>query len=127
MADVAVDYGRRRTGFAVFLSGVVLPIAPLRDSTWTAIEDRIRGIFRDHGTGLVVLGLPLNASGGETELSGEVRELAAWLGERGFDVRTVNEVRSTEEALAERPSSARDGRTDSIAAAVILRRFLNLP
>ncbi len=127
MADAAVDYGRIRTGFAAFISGVVLPLEPLTDTSWSAIRERLAGIFRDHGPGRVVLGLPLSASGGETELSCEVRELAAWLTDSGYDVHTVNEVRSTAEALESRPSGKRDGKTDSIAAAILLRRFLNLP
>ena len=127
MADAAVDYGRSRTGFAACVSGVVLPLEPLTETTWTAIDSRLEAIFRDHGQGRVVLGLPLNASGGDTELSLEVRELAEWLESKGYEVYTVSEVRSTAEALEQRPSSCRDGRTDSVAAAVILRRFLGLP
>jgi putative Holliday junction resolvase len=127
VADAAVDYGRIRTGFAAFISGVVLPLEPLTDTSWSAIRERLAGIFNDHGPGRVVLGLPLNASGGDTELSLEVRKLAAWLKGRGYDVHTVNEVRSTVEALQSRPSAKRDGTTDSIAATVLLRRFLNLP
>jgi putative Holliday junction resolvase len=127
MGDVAVDYGRKRTGFAVIVEGVVLPQEPLRQTTWSGISGRLAAMFAEFGPGTVVLGLPLSASGGETDLSGEVRELAGWLESEGFQVELLSEVRSTSEALELRPGDRRNGTTDSIAAAVLLRRYLNLP
>jgi putative Holliday junction resolvase len=127
VSDAAVDYGRKRTGFAALVAGVVLPLEPLTETTWNGISERLTGIFTEFGPGRVILGLPLNASGGETDLSAEVRELAGWLESAGFEVHLVSEVRSTAEARELRPGDPRNGTTDSVAAALLLKRFLGEP
>ena len=127
MADVAIDYGSVRTGLALCISQVVLPLEPLLRTTWSGIASRLEEVFSEYGQGLVVLGLPVSASGKPTALSEEVEKLGNWLTEKGFDVRFVNESCSTIEAREIRKGSRRDGRTDSLAAAILLKRYLNLP
>jgi putative Holliday junction resolvase len=128
MGDIGVDYGRERTGFALCLSGVVLPLEPLLESTWDGIRKRILDIQAENGEGTVVLGLPLSASGRPTELSMEVEGLAGFLGQRGLTVELVVETGSSLEAGETLGGSgARDGRDDSMAAMIILKRFLGLP
>ena len=127
MADVAIDYGSVRTGFAFCVSQIVLPLEPLLRTTWSGIASRLEEVFGEYGPGLVVLGLPLNASGGETALSQEVEKLGSWLTDKGFDVRLVNERCSTAEAREIRKGIRRDGRIDSLAASILLKRYLNLP
>lgn len=128
MIHVGVDYGRRRTGFAVCISGVVMPREPLLDSSWDGIARRLLSMEGEGGPVTVVLGLPLSASGRPTELSLEVEGLAEHLRERGFEVRTVSEVRSSIE-VPDMPERAgrRNGSLDSLAAMVILKRYLGLP
>ncbi len=127
MADVAIDYGSVRTGFALCVSQVVLPLEPLLRTTWSRIASRLEEVFSEYGQGMVVLGLPTSASGGRTALSQEVEMLGDWLTDKGFDVRLVNENRSTVEAREIRKGSRRDGRIDSLAASILLKRYLNLP
>jgi putative holliday junction resolvase len=125
---IGIDYGRSRTGFAVFVSGVVLPMEPLIDTTWNAIAGRVAEIQSERGTGAVVLGLPLTPSGRRTQLCDEVEALAAFLNDRGFEVELQRETGSTEEAEMQGIGNrARDGRRDSIAAMVILKRYLGMP
>ncbi len=128
MADVAVDYGRARTGFAICVAGVIMPAEPLVNSTWEGIAGRLESIARENGEGTVVLGLPLTPSGRPTELCGEVEKLAEFLRGKGYRVELQRETSSTEEALSGKGSSGgRDGRKDSLAAMVILRRYLGQP
>ncbi|OPL18967.1 MAG: hypothetical protein AVO35_03290 [Candidatus Aegiribacteria sp. MLS_C] len=140
MMHVGVDYGRSRTGFAVCLNGVVMPREPLLDSSWDRIAGRLLSMEEEAGPVTVVLGLPLSASGRPTELSREVEGLAGHLRERGFEVETVSEVGSSEEAsdasgnpgIRNRRGYGNgmghyDGRLDSMAAMVILKRYLGLP
>ncbi len=123
---VGLDYGRERTGVAVMLAGVVVPQEPILRSTWTGILERLERLREEHGELLAVVGLPLTASGRRTELTGEVEALAAWLGERGVEVHLQDEVGTTAEA-ALMGGDGRDGRLDSMAAAVILKRYLGMP
>jgi putative Holliday junction resolvase len=126
MLHIGVDYGRRRTGLAMERQGVVLPLEPVLSSTWGKIAGRLSDLREEQGELLVVLGLPLTASGRGTELSTEAEALAAFLIGRGFTVELQRETSSTLEADELRKGS-RDGRTDSVAAALILKRFLGLP
>lgn len=128
MAEIGVDYGRARTGFAVHLSGVVLPLDPMLNTTWERIRKRLESIQDENGRGTVVLGLPLSASGRPTLLSREVEVLAEFLREKGFNVELVVETGSTAEAGSHSAGvGRRDGRLDSMAAMIILKRYLGMP
>lgn len=128
MNEIAVDYGRRRTGFAICLSGVVLPLPPLTETTWAGISSRLKHIQSENGIGSVILGLPLTAEGKVTELSDEVEKLAEYLKNSGFIVVLVRETGSTIEAEGEtRMKFRRNGKKDSLAAMVILKRYLGMP
>lgn len=127
MTEIAIDYGRKRTGFAICLSGVVLPQDPLLNTTWTMIVQRIRTLQSKYDCGTVVLGLPLSFSGKPTELSNEVEQLAEYLGREGFEVELVREISSTKEAITQITDDRRDGKRDSLAAAIILKRYLGQP
>lgn len=127
MAEIAIDYGRKRTGFAISLSGVVLPQDPLVDTTWTMITQRIRTLQSKYDCGTVVLGLPLTSEGKPTELSNEVELLAEFLNSEGFEVELLRETGSTREAIMQKMDDRRDGKRDSLAAAIILKRYLGQP
>ena len=128
MTHVGIDYGRKRTGFAMEVSGTVIPLEPLDGTTWNGILSRLEDIRGERGAISVVLGLPLSASGRPTELSREVEELADYLSAGGFPVETVDETGSTEEAVRVGiPPRKRDGRSDSLAAMIILKRYLAIP
>ncbi|MFO8183443.1 MAG: RuvX/YqgF family protein [Candidatus Aegiribacteria sp.] len=128
MAEIGVDYGKARTGFALHMSGVVLPLEPMLNTTWEGIRERLESIHGESGRGTVVLGLPLSASGRPTQLSREVEGLAEFLRERGFSVDLVVETGSTAEAGRNTATGdRRDGRLDSMAAMIILKRYLGIP
>jgi putative Holliday junction resolvase len=125
-ADVGIDYGSRRVGMAICVSGVVVPQKPLLDPTWEDIVCRLRELGEGYGPGRVVLGFPLAASGNRIPLCDEVERLADHLRTRGFEVHLQRETGTTLEARQLRESSRRDGRTDSLAAAIVLKRFLGM-
>ncbi len=127
MTEIAIDYGRKRTGFAICLSGVVLPQDPLVDTTWTMIAQRIRTLQSKYDCGTVVLGLPLTSSGKPTEFSHEVELLAEYLRRKGFEVELIRETGSTKEVKMQKTNKIRDGKRDSLAAAIILKRYLGQP
>lgn len=127
MTEIAIDYGKKRTGFAICLSGVVLPQDPLLDTTWTKIAQRIRTLQSRYDCGTVVLGLPLTSAGKPTEFSHEVELLAEYLTREGFEVELMRETGSTKEAMKQKTNDERDGKRDSLAAAIILKRYLGEP
>lgn len=127
MVPVAVDYGRERTGFAICLSGTVVPLEPLTGSTWNGISKRLKQIGKEQGEGTVVLGLPLTAGGRHTELSREVEGLARYLEKEGFSVELVRETGTTAESVINMDlKRERNGRSDSLAAMVIMKRYLGM-
>jgi putative holliday junction resolvase len=122
---IGLDYGRKRTGVAVCVQGVVLPSEPIRGG-WNEILQKIAILSERYGGVEVVMGLPLSAMGKPTELSAEVEELAQRIKESGYTVDTVNEVRSSAEAAFLLSKSDRKGRIDSVAACEILKRHLGI-
>jgi len=125
MTLVGIDYGRKRTGLAVYREGLVLPSEPVFGS-WNDICARVRALLEEYGSMEIVLGLPLSASGKPTELSREVEQFAVKLSESGYRVKLVNEVRTSAEALRLSGKTDRKGHVDSLAACEILKRYLNI-
>lgn len=125
MVVVGLDYGRSRTGTAIFLEGIVLPGEPVRGD-WKSIARRLADLRERYGMIQVVLGLPLSALGKPTELSMEVERLAEHLEEIGYAVSTVRETGSTCQAISILGRTDRKGHVDSVAACEILKRHLNI-
>lgn len=123
MVVVGIDYGRKRTGVAVFIDGIILPAEPVMGG-WKEIQTRIEDLSVRYGGFKVVLGLPLSALGKATELSREVEQFAERLRKNGYTVETVDEVRTSIEAADLLGMKDRKGRVDSLAACEILKRHL---
>lgn len=123
---MGIDYGSKRVGLAICISGVVVPQQPLLEPTWDDIVSRLRELAKGYGPGRVVLGLPLAASGNRIPMCDEVEKLAHHLRNEGFEVHLQRETGTTLEARKFRDSSRRDGKTDSLAAAIVLKRFLGM-
>jgi len=121
----ALDYGRARTGVAILEGGVSLPVEPVTGGGWERILSRIGEMKRERGLELVILGLPLASGGRPTELSTEVEALAEVIRSAGVEVLLQPEAGSTKE-VASMPVKHRRriGRRDSLAAMVILDRYL---
>ncbi len=125
MVLVGLDYGRKRTGLAVFVEGMVLPREFIK-GTWTNIITRLESMQQEFEKIEIVLGLPLSALGKSTELSLEVELFAEKLKSIGFCVHLVNENRSSIVAKQLIGKKDRKGRIDSVAACEILKRYLNI-
>jgi putative Holliday junction resolvase len=121
---LGVDFGRRRLGLARASSEgrLASPWRQLavrgRDEALGALTE----IVAREGIDLVVVGVPLAASGAETEASRRVRRFARVLEARsGVAVVFQDEFSTTREA-EELAGRAND--VDAVAAAVILRDYL---
>ena len=131
----AVDYGRRRIGLAV---ADPLGITVRGLETVDRVEDpadgarRVTAALAAEQVTQVLVGLPLHASGDESEMSAEARRFGALLAEQsGLRVGFVDETLTTweaEEAVKARGIRLRDakksGLLDQQAAVAMLRGWL---
>jgi len=121
---LSLDYGRARTGVAILECGVPLPAEPVLGGR-RAVLERVRSMLSGDGADIVVLGLPLASGGRPTEMSLEVEVLAEEIRGLGAQVVLVGERGSSAEARSMPVKHRRrTGRTDSLAALVILERYL---
>lgn len=125
---MAVDYGRRHVGIA--LSDPSRTIAsPLRTVDVRSTEQGVRvtaELAAAHGVTAIIVGLPRSLSGEEGPMAEEVR---AW-GMRvsrasGIPVHFVDERFTSREAEQIGRLRRRGSRADDIAAALVLRAFLD--
>lgn len=133
MRLLGVDFGRKRIGISV---GETEPrVTAVRSAleasgTLAKDADSLATLARQEGCAGIVVGVPYRADGRPGELATICIRLAELLHERGFEVHTVNEARTTAEAEkalsagGHRRRSLKD-RRDSEAARLILERFFD--
>jgi putative Holliday junction resolvase len=122
---LALDYGSARCGCALSDPTGILatPIEPvLRPATRRGLA-RIVDLVRDREAELVVVGLPLSLSGGDSAQTTETREFAARLAERvRVPVELYDERFTTR--MAQRDHGGGGTSEDSRAAAHLLEGWL---
>lgn len=126
---LAIDYGKRRIGLAISDERRLTcrPLQTLTRSNRRNDLRRLREIAREHAVGLLIVGHPLNMDGSEGEMAGEAARFAARLRkELGLPVELADERLSSWEAeqMVAAAGKGKAGATDEIAAAVILRDYL---
>ena len=138
MRALGIDFGERRIGLA--LSD---PTGTLATPLETVVRRpgkrpplaRLEDVARSHGVTQLVVGLPLDLQGGETEWCGAVRQMGDELARR-LDVPVTYVDERMTSVLAERtirsmdlPKNRREekGLVDAAAAALILQGWLNRP
>ena len=128
---LAIDYGRKRIGLALSdeLNLTAHPFSTLIRVNRHKDLQRLREICRQNGVRHIVVGLPLHLTGQAGEMAEEVSRFATRLRkELGISVELLDERLTTWEAkqMATRtPSSLRrQGPFDHIAAAILLRDYL---
>lgn len=125
------DYGARRIGVAVgqTLTGTAQDLDTVKvkgtSPDWTLISELV-DTWRPSA---LVVGLPLNSRGEETNMSRSARKFGRTLSDRyNLDVHWVNEYLSSESArriLHGQRAGGSSDKTDQIAASLILETFLN--
>jgi putative Holliday junction resolvase len=133
MRFLAIDLGEKRTGLAVGDDGTGVT-TPLQTIETRNPHERMRQITRAiarQGPDALVLGLPLNMDGSEGEPARRARNMAERLRQQfGLEVHLHDErltSHAAEQVLRERgwSSKSRKSRPDALAAATILRDFLD--
>ena len=128
---LALDYGRRRIGVAVSdPSGTLAQPLETIDARRTDVLSRVGALVEKHGVTRIVVGLPMHMDGREGPEAEEARAFGASVeGKTGVPVQFLDERWTTVEAdrTLERVgvrSRNRKGKRDRIAAALLLRVFL---
>ena len=128
---LAIDYGRRRLGLAL---SDALGVAAHPFATWTRSNlrrdlARLRDLCRERSVSRIVVGRPLRLDGTQSEMATEAAEFGARIGKSlNLPVEFVDERLSSWDAHQTVRSSARRrerSSLDDVAAAVILRDYLN--
>ena len=129
---VCLDVGDVRIGVAVSDPGRIIatPVEVIRRVGWGPDCKKIQELCDRYETDEVLSGLPLNRDGSEGFQARKVREFCAQLEKRGLKDFYQDERLTTvtaEEALLEDGMSRRDrkGSVDKVAAAVVLRQWLD--
>ena len=124
MNIMAIDVGLKRIGVALAVGQTVMPQTPvLRKNRNQAARD-VSAVLREYGAKKLVVGVPLGGSS-EDEMR---RRIAHFVSLLEFDGEVVyqDEAMSSFEASEIYAEDRRDGRLDSIAAMIILKRYLGL-
>ena len=131
---LAIDYGKKRWGFA-FCDELRVVFA-LPAATQVSFQERLmclKELISKRKVNQLVVGLPLTLEGKKSSLTLEVeRFIQETLSPLGLPVATIDEALSSFEAEASLPKQKikkglqkRDGTVDSKAAAIILEEYLS--
>lgn len=129
---LAIDYGRRRIGLAVSdeLGITAVPVATLERKNRQEDIRRLREITRKYKITLIIVGSPLHLAGHAGEMAKEAARFASRIKkELGLPVELRDERLTSwdaEQTLKENTGrKAKKTHLDSVAAAILLRDFLD--
>jgi putative pre-16S rRNA nuclease len=130
---LAIDYGRKRIGLALSdeLGITARPLQTLVHKNRRDDIRRLRDLCREHGVAFILVGHPVHITGEAGEMAGETARFAARLRkELGIKVELADERLTTweaEETMAAlgAPRHRKDASVDAIAAAILLREYLD--
>lgn len=130
---IAIDPGTKRCGVAVCdeLRVTARPLAAIKRKSWKKLLLRIKELVSEFDAKALVVGLPLNTDGSESDMSAEARRMA-----RNFSLSLEIPVFLQDERVTSYEAKSRlwqQGKTlaetrdlvDSEAAAIILSDFLS--
>ena len=129
MSIIAIDVGLKRIGVAIsYDKKVVLPQKAILRKNRNQAANEVSILLKEKGARTLVVGLPKSGSSAE-EMQRRIKHFVALI---DFDgkIEYQDEYGSSSEAkelIKGEIKIKRDGRVDSLSAAVILKRWLNLP
>ena len=131
---LAFDFGLRRIGVAVGqdVTGSASPLGIVRNDESGVDQDRIAALIAEWQPARLIVGIPLNADGSDTDMAAAVMAFVESLDRYGLPVDTVDERFTSIEAenrLKKARAEGTRGRLtkediDSAAAALIAERYL---
>lgn len=129
---LAIDYGRRRIGVAISdeLGVIARPLAVVVRKNRETDLKRLREICAHHAVGRIIVGHPVHITGETSDMAREAEAFAARLTKAlHIEIEMVDERLTSwqaRETLSETGNStlAKRGAVDDVAAAVLLRDYL---
>ena len=133
MRYLAIDHGQKRTGLAISdaSESLVSPHAVIETQSSTELLRQIEKIIADEQIEAIVMGLPFNMDGSEGPRAKQVRQFSGLLSQKvNIPILFQDERLSSFEAEnllveMELTRKKKKKRLDAIAAAAILRAFLD--
>lgn len=125
MKYAGFDFGTKRIGVAVSdpQGRIAFPKTVFLNDENPRFAEQISAFLKEEKISQIVVGLPLAADGGETEMSQTVRTFAAFL-----ETITLLSIHFENELLTSRiagAQGAKRGSVDAASAALILQSFLD--
>lgn len=121
---LAIDVGLKRIGAAFCAGEVVVPLPAVLRKNRNQAAFEVSKLALEYGAQTLVVGMPLGGSS-EEEMRRRIEHFVSLLDFSG-EVAYQDEAYSSAEASQLHTSAKRDGRLDSIAATVILKRYLGI-
>ena len=133
MRILALDPGTKRIGVAISdpLKMIASPLENIDAEPFTAFLSRLKELIREKEVELIIVGMPRNMDGSYGESAAKVREFVTVLKEAiQVPIQTVDERLTSDQAnriLKEGGvrGSDRKGKVDPMAAALMLRSYLD--
>ncbi len=129
MSIVAIDVGLKRIGIAVsYDKKVVLPLKAIIRKNRNQAANEVSNLLREKNAKVLIVGLPKGGNS-EEEMQRRIEHFVKLLDFQG-EVHYQDEYGSSSEAknlIKGEVKIKRDGRVDSLSAAIILKRWLKLP
>jgi putative Holliday junction resolvase len=126
---MGIDYGESKIGTALGRNDLVMPLIEVNGKNdMTAVHELTRMIL-ENKVSRIIMGLPVTIEGGDTYQARKVRRFSKLL--KTISKKPVvffNEYRTTKESLEEgydKNLLHRGAHEDSLAAALILKRYYN--
>jgi len=124
---VAIDLGLKRIGLALsVMESIVTPLDAVMRKNRNQASSEVREVIKEWGVDTVVVGIPLGGSS-EEEMRRRVEhfmKLVAFEG-RVYMQDEAGTSLEAEERMKGKIRQKKDGKVDSIAAQIILERWLN--
>ena len=135
MKVLAIDYGRKRIGFASgdSVNKIAFPCSVIENKNFAYVSKEISDFCRKWEVKLIVVGMPYNMEGeGENKMTGEIQALVKKLKRvlQGVELAVFDERLSSfeaDEVMRKAGKSTRENKDyqDAFAAQIILQRFFD--
>ncbi len=124
MKLLGIDYGDSKVGLAIAdtESGVALPYIILKNNGWNNLIEELKKIFITERIEKIIIGLPVDKNGNESEQALRVREFSKKLNENtSIPIDYLDERFSTRQAQDLSPGR----QEDDVAAMLVLQNYLD--
>lgn len=126
MGILAMDFGLKRMGLAIEANGLALPLNPIIRKNRNQAAGELKAILEEKQITTLIVGIPLGGNS-EAEMKRRIAHfltLVEFKGELFFENEADTSLEA-EETMKGIRRDKKDGRNDSLAARIILERWLS--